>query len=133
MRTTAGTGVHEHVKTTTFPRQIQVAPAARQFVRQAAAGHPAADDAVLLAAELIANSVVHALDATTVTITVRSAKRSSASMSATTAPSVSRTCALVIQTLRTAAGSFSSTSSPSGGLYPRTRRLVLLGRDRQPG
>ena len=70
MRTTAGTGVHEHVKTTTFPRQIQVAPAARQFVRQAAAGHPAADDAVLLAAELIANSVVHALDATTVTITV---------------------------------------------------------------
>jgi len=70
MRTTAGTGVHEYAKTTTFPRHIQVAPAARQFVRQASAGHPAADDAVLLAAELIANSVVHALDATTVTITV---------------------------------------------------------------
>jgi len=70
MRTTAGTGVHEHVRTTTFPRHIQVASAARQFVRQASAGHPAADDAVQLAAELIANSVVHALDATTVTITV---------------------------------------------------------------
>ena len=62
MRTTAGTAVHEHVRTTTFPRQIQVAPAARRFVRQ--------DDAVLLAAELIANSVVHALDATRVTVTV---------------------------------------------------------------
>jgi anti-sigma regulatory factor (Ser/Thr protein kinase) len=70
MRTTAGADVHEHAKTTTFPRQIQVAPTARQFVRQAAAGHPAADDAVLLAAELIANSLAHALDATTVTITV---------------------------------------------------------------
>ena len=70
MRTTANIDVHEHVRTTTFPRQIQVAPAARQFVRQAAVGHPAADDAVLLAAELIANSMVHALDATTVTITV---------------------------------------------------------------
>ncbi len=51
MRTTAGTGVHEHVRTTTFPRHIQVAPAARQFIQQAAAGHPAADDAVLLAAD----------------------------------------------------------------------------------
>lgn len=70
MRTTAGTGVHEHVRTKTFPRQVQIAPTARRFVRRAAAGHPAADDAVLLAAELIANSVVHALDATTVTITV---------------------------------------------------------------
>jgi len=70
MRTTAGTGVHEHVRTTTFPRHIRVAPTARQFVRQAAAGHPAADDAVLLAAELIANSLTHASDATTVTITV---------------------------------------------------------------
>ena len=68
MRTTAGTGMHEHVRT--FPRQIQVAPTARQFVRQVAAGHPAGEDAILLAAELIANSVVHALDATTVTVTV---------------------------------------------------------------
>ena len=70
MRTTAGTGVHEHVRTTTFPRHIRFAPTARQFVRQAAAGHPAADDVVLLAAELIANSLAHACDATTVTITV---------------------------------------------------------------
>jgi anti-sigma regulatory factor (Ser/Thr protein kinase) len=68
MRTTAGTGVREHVRT--FPRQVQVAPAARQFVRHTAAGHPAADDAVLVAAELIANSVIHAMDATTVTIMV---------------------------------------------------------------
>ena len=68
MRTTAGTGVHGHVRT--FPRHIQVAPTARQFVQQAAAGHPAADDAVLVAAELIANSLTHAADATTVIITV---------------------------------------------------------------
>jgi anti-sigma regulatory factor (Ser/Thr protein kinase) len=68
MRTTAGTGVHKHVRT--FSRQIRIAPSARQFVRQAAAGHPAADDAVLVAAELIANSLTHATDATTVTITV---------------------------------------------------------------
>src|SRR5260370_19331826 len=70
MRTTAGTGVHEHVRTTTFPRHIQAAPTARQFVRQAAAGHPAADDPVLLAAQLIPNSMVHAVNATTVTITL---------------------------------------------------------------
>ena len=68
MRTTAGIGVNEHTKT--FPRHIRVAPMARQFVRQTAAGHPATDDAVLLAAELIANSLAHATDATTVTITV---------------------------------------------------------------
>jgi anti-sigma regulatory factor (Ser/Thr protein kinase) len=70
MRTTAGTGVHEHVRTKTFPRRLHAAPSARHFVRQAADGHPAADDALLLAAELIANSLVHALDATTITITV---------------------------------------------------------------
>jgi anti-sigma regulatory factor (Ser/Thr protein kinase) len=68
MRTTADTGVREHVRT--FPRHLWVAPTARQFVEEAAAEHPAADDAVLLAAELIANSVAHAVDATTVTITV---------------------------------------------------------------
>ncbi len=68
MRTTAGTGVHEHART--FPRHIWVAPTARQFVRQATAGHPAADDTVLLAAELIANSLIHARDATRVTVTV---------------------------------------------------------------
>ena len=70
MRTTAGTGVHELVSTTTFPRHIRVAPTARQFVRQAAAGHPAADDAILVAAELIANNLTHAADATTIIIIV---------------------------------------------------------------
>ena len=72
MRTTTATdtGVPEHVKTTTFPRDLRVAPSARQFVRQATAGHPAADQALLLAGELIANSLTHAIDATTVTITV---------------------------------------------------------------
>jgi anti-sigma regulatory factor (Ser/Thr protein kinase) len=70
MRTTAGTGVPEHVRTSTFPRQLHAAAAARRFVRQATYGHPAADETLLLAAELIANSLVHALDATTVTITV---------------------------------------------------------------
>ena len=68
MRTTVGTGVHEHART--FPRQIRVASAARQFVRQAADGHPAVEDVVLLAAELIANSLVHARGATTITVTV---------------------------------------------------------------
>lgn len=53
-----------------LPRHISTAPSARQFVRQAASGHPAAGDALLLAAELIANSLVHAADATTITITV---------------------------------------------------------------
>jgi anti-sigma regulatory factor (Ser/Thr protein kinase) len=70
MRTTAGTGVHEHVESESFPRHISAAPAARQFVRQAASGHPAAGDALLLAGELVANSLVHAVDATTITVTV---------------------------------------------------------------
>jgi anti-sigma regulatory factor (Ser/Thr protein kinase) len=70
MRTTTVTGVDERVRTTAFPRHLRAAPTARQFVREVAAAHPAADDAVLVAAELIANSVVHALDATTVAITV---------------------------------------------------------------
>jgi len=68
MRTTAVPDVHEHVRT--FPRHIRIAPTARQFVQEAAAGHPAAEDATLLAAELIANSLAHAADATTVTIAV---------------------------------------------------------------
>ena len=70
MTTTAGTGVQEHVESKTFPRHISAAPPARQFVRQAASGHPAAGDALLLAGELIANSLVHAVDATTITVTV---------------------------------------------------------------
>jgi hypothetical protein len=70
MRTTADTGVLEHVSTRTFPRHIETAPYARQFVRHAVSGHPAAGDALLLAGELIANSLVHTVDATTITVTV---------------------------------------------------------------
>jgi anti-sigma regulatory factor (Ser/Thr protein kinase) len=72
MRTTSATGmgVSEHVRTGTFPRHIRAAPSARQFVRRATAGHPAADEALLVAGELIANSLAHAVDATAVTVTV---------------------------------------------------------------
>ncbi len=49
---------------------MSAAPSARQFVRQVTGGHPAADDALLVAGELIANSLVHAADATMVTVTV---------------------------------------------------------------
>jgi anti-sigma regulatory factor (Ser/Thr protein kinase) len=70
MRMTAGTGVPGHVETTTFPRELSAAPAARRFVRQAAGGHPAAEEALLVAGELIANSLVHAADATRVTVTI---------------------------------------------------------------
>ena len=72
MRTTSATdmGVPEHVRTGTFPRHIHAAPSARQFVRQATTGHPAADEALLVAGELIANSLAHAVDATAVTVTV---------------------------------------------------------------
>ena len=70
MRTTADTEVPEHVWTRIFPRQLRAAASARRFVRQAAGRHPAADEALLLAAELIANSLVHALNATTVTVTI---------------------------------------------------------------
>ena len=54
----------------TFPRQTSAAAAARQFVKEMAGGHPAADEALLIAGELIANSLVHALHATAITITV---------------------------------------------------------------
>jgi anti-sigma regulatory factor (Ser/Thr protein kinase) len=63
-------GVPEHVRTGTFPRHIRAASSARQFVRRATAGHPAADEALLVAGELIANSLAHAVDATAVTVTV---------------------------------------------------------------
>ena len=99
-----------------LPRQLSAAAAARRFVRQATDGHPAADEALLLHEELIANSLVHALDATTVTITVAgAANRSSASMSVMTAPSASRTCAEIARMPRTAAACVLSTRSPSGG------------------
>ncbi|MGH3405040.1 MAG: ATP-binding protein [Streptosporangiaceae bacterium] len=67
-RSTAG--VVEHVQTATFPRRVQIAPEARRFVTEAIGQHPAADDAVLLAGELVANSLLHAHDAATVTVTV---------------------------------------------------------------
>jgi transcriptional regulator with XRE-family HTH domain/anti-sigma regulatory factor (Ser/Thr protein kinase) len=131
MRTTAGTGVHEHART--FPRHLRVAPAARQFVRQAVAGHPAAEDAALLAAELIANSLAHACDATTVTVTVAVSE------------------ALIRVDVRDdghprhpahAPGQPGRRGRPrvpahqpdrtAVGLHPRTGRLMLLGRDHQP-
>jgi anti-sigma regulatory factor (Ser/Thr protein kinase) len=72
MRTTAGTdtGVREHVRTSTFPRQVRIAPSARRFVAETTDGHPAASDALVVAGELIANSLAHALDATTITVIV---------------------------------------------------------------
>jgi hypothetical protein len=72
MRTTAGTdtGVREHVRTRTFPRRVRIAPSARRFVEEMTGGHPAAPDALLVAGELIANSLAHALDATTITVAV---------------------------------------------------------------
>jgi anti-sigma regulatory factor (Ser/Thr protein kinase) len=62
--------VVEQAQTATFPRRVQVAPEARRFVTEAIGQHPAADDAVLLAGELIANSLLHAHDAATVTVAV---------------------------------------------------------------
>lgn len=58
------------VRSATFPRQVQSAPVARRFVTEAIAGHPGEEDAVLLADELVTNSLLHAHDATCVTVTV---------------------------------------------------------------
>lgn len=63
-------GVRGRVRSATFPRQVQSAPLARRFVAEAIAAHPAAEDAVLLADELVTNSLMHAHDATCVTVTV---------------------------------------------------------------
>jgi anti-sigma regulatory factor (Ser/Thr protein kinase) len=63
-------GIVEQVRAATFPRQATVAPQARRFVTDAIGPHPAADDAVLLAGELVANSLLHAHDAATVTVAV---------------------------------------------------------------
>jgi serine/threonine-protein kinase RsbW len=59
---------HEDTQTLTIPRQPQSAARARQFIAAAAGTHPARADAVLLASELITNSLTHAFDATTVTL-----------------------------------------------------------------
>jgi anti-sigma regulatory factor (Ser/Thr protein kinase) len=54
----------------TFARRTDEVPAARRFVRDALAGHPAASDAELLTCELMTNAVQHAADAAGVTVAV---------------------------------------------------------------
>lgn len=63
-------GAQQQIQSATFPRQVRTAPLARHFVTEAIGQHPAADDAVLLASEMITNALVHARDATTLTVTV---------------------------------------------------------------
>jgi anti-sigma regulatory factor (Ser/Thr protein kinase) len=63
-------GVQERIQSATFPRQVRSASLARRFVTEATGKHPAADDAALLASELVTNVLVHARDATAVTVTV---------------------------------------------------------------
>jgi anti-sigma regulatory factor (Ser/Thr protein kinase) len=63
-------GVRERIQSATFPRQARSAPLARRFVTEVIGQHPAADDAVLLTSELVTNALVHARDATTVTVRV---------------------------------------------------------------
>ena len=65
-----GDGVQEQIQSATFPRQARSAPLARRFVIEVIGRPPAADDAILLASELVANALVHARDATAVTVTV---------------------------------------------------------------
>jgi anti-sigma regulatory factor (Ser/Thr protein kinase) len=60
----------EWIQSATFPRQAHSAPLARHFVTEAIGRHPAGDDAVLLTSELITNVLVHARDATVVTVIV---------------------------------------------------------------
>jgi signal transduction histidine kinase len=62
--------LREWIQSATFPRQVQSAPLARHFVTEAIGRHPAGDDAVLLTSELITNVLVHARDATVVTVIV---------------------------------------------------------------
>jgi two-component sensor histidine kinase len=63
-------GVQERIQSATFPRQARSASLARRFVIEGIGRHPAADDAVLLANELVTNALIHARDATAVTVTV---------------------------------------------------------------
>jgi anti-sigma regulatory factor (Ser/Thr protein kinase) len=56
--------------TRTFARRTEEVPAARRFVRDALADHPASLDAELLACELVTNAVQHATDAARVTVAV---------------------------------------------------------------
>ena len=61
-------GAQQQIQSATFPRQLRSAPLARHFVTEAIGRHPAADDAVLLTSELVTNVLVHARDATAVTV-----------------------------------------------------------------
>jgi anti-sigma regulatory factor (Ser/Thr protein kinase) len=63
-------GPPERIQSATFPRQVRSVPLARRFVTEVIGQHSAAEDAVLLASELVTNAVVHARDATAVTVTV---------------------------------------------------------------
>jgi anti-sigma regulatory factor (Ser/Thr protein kinase) len=63
-------GARPSVGTRTFARRADEVPAARRFVRATLAGHPVADDAELLACELVTNSVQHAADAEFVTVAI---------------------------------------------------------------
>jgi serine/threonine-protein kinase RsbW len=56
--------------TRTFARRAEEVPAARQFVRDVLADHPACFDAELLTCELVTNVVRHATDAAGVTVSV---------------------------------------------------------------
>jgi anti-sigma regulatory factor (Ser/Thr protein kinase) len=56
--------------TRTFAPRAEEVPAARRFVRDVLAGHPARGDAELLACELVTNAVQHAADAARVTVAV---------------------------------------------------------------
>jgi anti-sigma regulatory factor (Ser/Thr protein kinase) len=63
-------GVLEWIQSATFPRHARSVPLARRFVTEAIGQHAAAEDASLLATELVTNALVHARDATAVTVTV---------------------------------------------------------------
>jgi anti-sigma regulatory factor (Ser/Thr protein kinase) len=54
----------------TFARRAKEVRAARRFVRDVLAGHPACCDAELLTCELVTNAVQHATDADRVTVAV---------------------------------------------------------------
>ena len=57
-------------QTRSFDRSADQVPAARRFVRQTLAGHPASLDAELLTCELVTNAVQHAADAAAISVVV---------------------------------------------------------------
>jgi anti-sigma regulatory factor (Ser/Thr protein kinase) len=63
-------GARPTIGTRSFARRAEEVPAARRFVRATLAGHPAVDDAELLACELVTNSVQHATDAAVITVSI---------------------------------------------------------------